>query len=1038
MNWTLLKNSLLVGGLTALLAAVLGFVAALFLAGLEERWRNRLMAVAVMALALPPFLVTNCWLHFLGPAGVWRAWVPLNIVSLGGTIWILSLLTWPITLLMVLSAWCRLEPSQLESDMAVRGWWLIRGLLWPLARTALGQAAVLTVVLAMNNFAVPAILQVKVFPAEIWVRFNTAFDTPGALRLSWPLVVAPLLLLLWLSRRELPWPRMEGTVPARLFRGQLGPIWLWLCGACTILLCLLAVGLPVYQLASVKRTWTELPGALAAGQSALWNSFFFAAAAATAVILFALLACARGAGGARERRGLAQPDSQRGAGFSAEPQPVDQAALTAAYRPTPSATPVVPLLTELENRFREPRGYKHAAPDGAFLRVEERETSSLSSKRAVSGRPERASSRSRGVRVSDFGFPSAFGFRISDLLLWLAWLLFLLPGVLLGIALISIFNRPWSALLYQSAAIVILAFILRYLALGWNSLHHALRTVDCDLTDAARLEGATRWQMLRYVQWPQVAPQAAAVWYIVFLLCLWDVESMILVVPPGGETLALRVFNLLHYGHNAQVNALCLALLVLAIMPLAAWNVGRVVRSKWSGYTGGIGARTKQGNIQHPTSNIQHPAHRAAARVGGGSLELPTSRRADIPVRSTYPQVAGRQNGPERIGFRTLLRTRMSARRGRCSDAPHVGCWMLDVGCWMFSLCAIALLLAGCTPGTPSNQAPLKSRLFRAVQIVGSRGVGVGQLNKPRSVAVDAKDNLYAVDMTGRVQKFSSNGVFLLSWQMPQTDLGKPKGMCRDRDGNILVLEPHYQRVNVFSPEGKLLVQWGERGTNTGQLMLPRAVAVDSRGEVFVSEYGLVERVQEFAPPRTGLPNRTNTSAAASVVGQASRLSEGRPAPEASNAGETLGRAGGTPALLPQLVNCLGHAGNAPGEFNRPEGLCLDAQDRLYVADSCNHRIQVFSRDGKFIRAYGKPGRGIGELSYPYDICVDTQGRQYVCEFGNSRIQVFDANDKPLEIIGGPGLAPGQFNNPWGVALDSAGNLYVADSQNHRVQKLIR
>jgi len=36
---------------------------------------------------------------------------------------------------------------------------------------------------------------------------------------------------------------------------------------------------------------------------------------------------------------------------------------------------------------------------------------------------------------------------------------------------------------------------------------------------------------------------------------------MILVVPPGGETLALRVFNLLHYGHNAQVNALCLTLL---------------------------------------------------------------------------------------------------------------------------------------------------------------------------------------------------------------------------------------------------------------------------------------------------------------------------------------------------------------------------------------------------------------------------------------------------------------------------------------------
>ncbi len=798
MNWLLLKNSLLVGGLTALLAASFGFLAALWLAGLERPWRNRLLAVAVTALALPPFLVTNCWLHYLGFAGVWRGWLPLNIVSLGGTIWILSLLTWPITLLLVLSAWQRLEPSQLESDVAVSGWWLIRGLLWPLGRTALAQAAVLTFVLALNNFAVPAILQVKVFPAEVWVRFNTTFDTLGALQLSWPLVLAPLLLLLWLARREFPWPRTEGPVSPKLFRQQLGAAWFWFSAACTLALCLLAVALPVFQLASVKRTWTELPGALAAGQGALWNSFSLAALSATLVITLGL------ATGLRSR------------------------ASSSSFNPC--------------NPFNS--------------------------------------------------FNSFLG--------WLSWLPLLLPGVLLGIALIVLFNRPWCSLVYQSAAIVILAFVIRYLALGWNSIAHALQMVDRDLTDVARLEGATRWQMLRHVQWPQIAPQAAAAWYVVFLLCLWDVESMILVVPPGGETLALRVFNLLHYGHNAQVNALCLTLLVLAVVPLVVWKA-------WG--------------------------------VGRGACSVPTQHA----TRNTLVLVS-----------------------------------------------AAALALTGCAPGAPSNQAPLSSQLFQRVQIIGSRGVGVGQLNKPRSVAVDAQDNLYVVDMTGRVQKFSSNGVFLLSWQMPQTDLGKPKGMGRDRDGNILVVEPHYQRVNVFSPQGKLAAQWGKRGTNAGEFTWPRAVAVNSRREVFVSEYGLAERVQGFA------------------------------------------------ARGEKLLACFGHCGNGPGEFNRPEGLCVDAQDRIYVADSCNHRIQVFASDGQFLRAYGKPGKGTGELSYPYDICVDAAGRQYVCEFGNSRIQVFDSEGRPLEIVGGPGAAPGQFNNPWGVALDSAGNLYVADSQNHRVQKLMR
>jgi DNA-binding beta-propeller fold protein YncE len=311
-------------------------------------------------------------------------------------------------------------------------------------------------------------------------------------------------------------------------------------------------------------------------------------------------------------------------------------------------------------------------------------------------------------------------------------------------------------------------------------------------------------------------------------------------------------------------------------------------------------------------------------------------------------------------------------------------------------------------------------------------------------VAVDKQDNLYAVDMTGRVQKFSPVGAFLLSWQMPQTDLGKPKGMCRDREGNIIVLEPHYQRVNHFSPDGKLLAQWGQRGTNAGQFMLPRAVALNSRGEVFVSEYATFERVQKFAganlintPLQRGVGTNVSTPNRFSGLGDARETAEAVQIPSGA-AITPLKRGVNESWATPAWLAGFGHAGTGPGEFNRPEGLCVDAQDRVYVADSCNHRVQVFSSDGKFLRAYGKAGAGRGELSYPYDICIDAAGRQYVCEFGNSRIQVFDAHDQPIEIIGGPGAEPGRFSNPWGIALDSAENLYVADAQNHRVQKLVR
>lgn len=812
MNWLLLQNSLLVAGGATLLAIAFGVLAALCLAGWPCAWRAGGLALAVVALALPPFLVTNSWLHFLGPTGTWRSWLPFNVVSFAGTIWILSLLLWPISLLLVLGAWQRLEPAQLESDLAVRGWHFFRGLLLPLAKPALAQATLLTFVLALNNFAVPTILQVKTFPAEVWIRFSTSFDTAGSLILSLPMMLTALLVLVWFTRKGLPWPHLQATVAPALFRRQLAPIVFGLSSIFTVLLLVCSAVLPLAQILSVCRTWTELPGALAAGQSAIWNSSWLPAAAATFALFLSLAAAT------------------------------------------------------------------------LFLRTPERESTTRSTSLSLILPKPRST-----VLISFLG--------------GLVWVPFLVPGVLLGIGLIAAFNHAWSALFYQSAGIVLLALVVRYFGLSWNTVVHAVQSADRDLIDAARVEGAGVWQTFRHAYWPQIAPQVRAAWYVLFLLCLWDVESIILIIPPDiGETLALRIFNLLHYGHNAQVNALCLTLLAIALAPLLLWTLWR-----------------QAGSTLHAS-------------------------------RSTL--------------FLSVL------------------------------LC----LVPGCERRPNSL---VHSRLFVDVKIIGSRGVGVGQLNKPRSVAVDARDNLYVVDMTGRVQKFDSNGVFQLSWQMPQTDLGKPKGMCRDREGNIVVIEPHYSRVNHYSPEGKLVLQWGVRGTNDGQLSVPRAAAVDSRNEIFVTEYLERERLQKFLLP---------------VPESAAAISNHAPVWEAS----------------------IGKAGTVAGEFNRPEGLCLDAQDRVYVADSCNHRIQIFSQDGKLLHVYGKPGKGLGELSYPYDICVDSAGRQYVCEFGNSRIQVFDAEDRPIEIIGGRGSEPGRFSNPWGVALDSAGNLYVADSQNHRVQKLIR
>ena len=500
------------------------------------------------------------------------------------------------------------------------------------------------------------------------------------------------------------------------------------------------------------------------------------------------------------------------------------------------------------------------------------------------------------------------------------------------------------------------------------------------------MEGATRWQMFRFAMWPQIAPQIFSAWYVVYLLCLWDVESIVIVQPPGGETLALKIFNLLHYGYAAQVNALCLTLLGLAILPLAVW-----CGVKWAA---------------NKTSKLQHPSSR----------ELPSSN-----IQTT--------TGRTGLGAWNL-----------------VFLWMLVLGAWCFC--------SGCSPSDSKNETALQGKLFERAIAIGSRGVGIGELNKPRSVACDTNGNVYVVDMTGRVQKFSPEGKYLLHWQMPETDLGKPKGMGRDHDGNIIVVEPHYQRVNHFTPEGKLVAQWGCRGTNEGCFMLPRGIAENSRGEFLVSEYMGSERVQRFAlqvqGPKPKVQSQevgsTNPLTPALSPSEGARGNTNWPysksdAPltaQTSQSREHAGPEAGAPVRETTLLQVIGRAGTGPGEFNRAEGVCVDAQDRLYVADSCNHRIQIFASDGKFLREFGKAGTKLGELSYPYDVAVDKAGNIFVCEFGNSRIQVFDAKCQPVEIIGGAGSEPGQFNNPWAIALDARGNLYVADALNHRLQKLVR
>lgn len=147
-----------------------------------------------------------------------------------------------------------------------------------------------------------------------------------------------------------------------------------------------------------------------------------------------------------------------------------------------------------------------------------------------------------------------------------------------------------------------------------------------------------------------------------------------------------------------------------------------------------------------------------------------------------------------------------------------------------------------------------------------------------------------------------------------------------------------------------------------------------------------------------------------------------------------VGSTGGKPAPLQvAFLTTWGTSGAADGQFDRPIGIAMDASGRVYVADTLNHRVQVFNGDGAFSHKWGSLGNSDGQFNFPSGIAVDESGNVYVADTMNLRVQVFSASGTFLHKWGTGGAGDGQFNFPSGIAVDS-GKVYVTDHVNHSVQ----
>jgi sugar lactone lactonase YvrE len=412
----------------------------------------------------------------------------------------------------------------------------------------------------------------------------------------------------------------------------------------------------------------------------------------------------------------------------------------------------------------------------------------------------------------------------------------------------------------------------------------------------------------------------------------------------------------------------------------------------------------------------------------------------------------------------------------------------------LVSLAAVAAILAG-----PSTAAAEPGPLD--IYGLGTFGDAAGQLASPGGVAVDGAGNVYVADsFNHRISVFDVGHVFVRAFGFDVIpgggaglevctlstsckagvsgggagQLASPSDVATDASGNLYVAESNNSRISVFNAQGTFLRAFGanvdpgggtgfeicttscQAGTSfsgeSGGLADPSAVASDGSGSLYVGDAGNA-RISVFTPEGNF------------------RHAFGYDVDPAGGAG-----------LEVCTASCkAGVGGGAAGQLKGTLGIGTDASGNVYVAESLNNRISVFTGDGVFVRAFGfdvdpaggaghevctsstgcKNGiaaGGAGALASPADVVTDATGTVRVLDTQNARISEFSADgafrrafgwdvapggSTTFEICqavckpGQGGADPaGQLGAPTGIALDCRGAIYVSEAGNNRVQRI--